>query len=806
MLRNYLKLAWRNMGKHKADTTINLVGLCVAFTCALLLFLSVYYEFSYDRFHKNAADIYHLYFKVNKPDRVDIVNAMPAPLMPSLKRIYPEIKYGTRYINGDGVVSYNDKKLSKDVKFTDPDFFKMFSFHFLKGNASTALNDLNSVVLKESSAKAIFGNEDPMGKTIQLQTADIRKPFLITGVVEDYPGNSSITYDLVVRFENNDSYARNSDKWDSWNHDVYVQLQPNITPENFIKRTPPFIAQNFKKQIEDFKKGGIQSNKNKHIISLGLQPLLDVHTDTSVLAEGSAISKKYLYLLLTIGFLIILIACINFINLSIGRSFTRSHEIGLRKTLGAQKFQLIGQFWSEAFVVCLLALIVSSVLCYIVLPSYKLLFGMSINKAVLLSPSIWISVFFVFVLITAIAGGYPAWLMSRFNVVQILKGKISVARSGKLRNGLIVVQFSIAILLMICTLISWQQINYLREQPLGYNRHQVISIPVEGEVAPAVVLQRIKDKASAYPPIESISGIYDNLGRALDGSSRRSQMGFNYKTKSIQTAWMGVSYDFTKTLDIKLLDGRDFSKDFPTDSNGVIINEAMAAQIGEKNIIGTLLPIEDNQPPMPVIGVVKNFNFEPLKNKIQPLTLVMQKRFAINYVLVKVKPGNLKTSMDLLKNIWKEVNPGNDFKGSFLDENVQRQYTGEEKLGKIFMYGAVIAIVLSCMGLLAMVLLIVAQRLKEIGIRKVLGASVTSIVGLVTKDFLMLTLIAFVIAAPLSWYFMNMWLQDFAYRINIEWWVFAIACITAIAVAFITISFQAIRAALSNPVKSLRSE
>ncbi len=806
MLKNYLKVAWRNMGKHKGDAAINIAGLCVAFTCALLLFLSVYYEFSFDRFHKNAANIYHLYLKVYAPDGEDISNAMPAPLMPSLKQTYSEVKYGARSMNNEGVISYKEKKLGKDVKFTDPDFFKMFSFKFLEGDAAASLNGLNNVVLRESVAKAIFGKEEPMGKTIQLQTGDEPKLFTVTGIVEDYPQNSSITYDAVIRFENNENYQSTGTTWDHRNHDVYVQLKDGTNAATFEKRTAPLISQNFTEEIDELKKGGAHPGKDGSFVQLKLQPLTDVHTNTDIVVEGNSISKKYLYLLLTIGILIILIACINFINLSIGRSFTRSHEIGLRKTLGAQKFELIRQFWSEAFLVCLLALIVSGILSYLTLPYYKQLFGMNIQEEILFFPLTWLSIFIVFFLVTAVAGGYPAWRMSRFHIIEILKGKVSIRGSQRLRNGLIVVQFSIVILLLICTLVSWQQINYLQTKPLGFNRSQVISIPVEGDVNPNTVLERMRAKLASYPNVESISGIYNNLGYGLDGSLRKSAKGFNYKEKVIHSVWMGVSYDFIKTLNIKLLAGRDFSKELATDSNGLVINEAMAAQLGEKNVIGTLLSVDDSLKPRPVIGVVKNFNFESLHNKVEPLTLVMEKGFDINYILVKVKPGNLPQSMQLLKNIWKEVNAGNDFKGSFLDDNIERQYRSDEKLGKIFMYGTVIAIVLSCMGLLAMVLLIVTQRVKEIGIRKVLGASVFGIVSLVSKDFLLLTIVAFIIAAPVAWYFMNKWLQDFAYRINIEWWVFVVAGLLSVTIVLAVISFQAIKAAIANPVKSLRTE
>jgi putative ABC transport system permease protein len=638
MIQNYLKLAWRNLWKHKTDAAINFLGLCLAFACALLLFLSVYYEFSFDKFHKNARNIYHVYFANSTPKEVRTNAAMPVPLAPALLRAYPEIKYAVRYINSSGVVRYKGKKLNESLKLTDPDFFRMFSFPFAKGNTATALNGLNNVVLRESTAKAIFDQEDPMGKLIEIQVDGEWKPFTVTGVTEDLPDNSSIAYDAVIRFEQDGEYASNTSRWDNWNHDVYLQLQDGVKASDLEKKTASLISANFQEDIDHLKRDGALPFPDGSYMQLHLQPLSDIHTDTKISAEGGAISRSYLYLLLTVGCLILLIACINFINLSIGRAFTRTHEIGLRKTLGARPYQLIGQLWSEAFLICLFAFLAGAGLCYWLLPQYQQLFGMNIHRALLHDPLVWISVLVAFLFITLIAGGYPAWLMSRLNVIRILKGKVSIGRSGRLRNGLIVVQFSIAILLIIATLVAWQQIGYLRSRPLGYNRNQVVSIPVEGEMDRTSMVEIMRTKLSAYPAIESVSGIYNNFGRGLDHSSRHSVMGFDYENRNISTVWMGISYDFVKTLDLSMAAGRDFSKDFPTDSNGIVINEAMAEQIGEKNPLGVLLPVREDLPPKKVIGVVKNFNFESLRDKIEPISLVF--RIALSHQLY---PGEDKT-------------------------------------------------------------------------------------------------------------------------------------------------------------------
>jgi putative ABC transport system permease protein len=806
MLKNYFKLAWRNLIKHKADSFINIVGLCVAFTCGLLLFLSVYFEFSFDTFHKNADNIYKVYHNVSRPKEVQTGTSVPVPLTPVLKQSIPEIKYAARYINSGAVIRYKEKKLSTNLKYTDADFFRMFSFPIVKGGEATALEGLNNVVIREGYAKTIFGDEEPVGKTIEMQIDGQWQPFMVSAIAADYPDNSSIRYDLVVRFENQPEYKATMDRWDSFNHELYVQLQDGVSSSVFEKKIRPLISKALARDIEDLKRDGAQAFSDGSYIQFKALPLLQMHTTSHISSEDGSINKSYLYLLLMIGCLILVIACINFINLSIGRSFTRTHEIGLRKTLGAKRFQLIGQFWSEAFLICFFALGVSLALCQWLLPKYRQLFAMNITEDILTSPAIWLAVATAFLVITLIAGGYPAWLVSRFNIIHILKGKISIKRSQKLRNSLIVVQFSIAILLMICTIIAWQQISYMKTKPLGYNKSQVISIPIEGEINPVTALEMMRTMLASHTSVASVSGIYDNLGRGLDGSQRRSVMGFNYKNRGISTVWMGASYDFVKTLDLQLVAGRDFSRQMLTDSNAVLINEAMAEELGEKNIVGISIPVWENAPPKQVIGVVKNFNFESLHGKIQPLSLALESRFPPNYILVKVKPDDLSASMKLLKDTWLQVAPGTQFNGSFLDENVDRQYRREEKLGQIFIYGAIVAIVLSCMGLLAMVMLIIAQRIREIGIRKVLGASAANIVGIISKEFVLLVLLSFVIAAPLAWMFMNNWLHDFAYRISINWWVFVISATAAVLIALITICLQALRAAWMNPVKTLKAE
>jgi ABC-type antimicrobial peptide transport system permease subunit len=804
VIKHYFKIAWRNLWKRRTDTLINLSGFCVAFTCALLLLLSVGYEFSYDKFHANADNIYHLRLMTQRTNGTETSNAMPSPLMPALKNTYPEIAHATRLISTGAKVKYRDKEIFQDLRLADSDFFSMFSFPIVHGNTSSPLNNLNAAVISKGAAKAIFGGEDPIGKAIEMQLDNEWKPYFITAVTEDLPANSSITYDIVARFESHPFYPKVSDKWNSRFHDVFIQLKKEASVASFEKGLPAFINQHFADDIMRLKRDGVHPASDGSWVKIVPDPLLSVHTDPES-GMSDTINRNYLYLLSVVAVLIVAIACINFVNLTIGRSLTRSKEVGLRKTLGALKGFIILQFWVETMIICFIAFSISCLMAWLLLPQYKLLFDMHVRREILQSPAVWVCIAVVAVVITLTAGGYPAWQMARLKVVEVLRGHKAGTGANSMRNGLIAFQFTITILLVSCTLISWQQLYFLRTMPLGYNTSQVISVPVAGGMDGTKTLQLMRNELSSNPSVENISGIYDNLGKGTDGSSRSSVMSFDYKGREIKSNWMGVSYDFVKTIGLELLTGRDFSPAFTTDSSAVVINEEMAKEIGEKQIIGARLPV-DSAKPLTVIGVVKKFNFKSLRTKVQPLTLVLDKNFAINYILVKLKPGIPAASMALMKDVWKKVAGSNPFQASFLDDNINRQYHREEKLTQVFSTGAVVAIALSVIGLLAMVILVVSQRTKEIGIRRVFGASVIGIVQLIARDFLWLVLLGAVIATPIAWYTMSKWLENFAYRIDIGWYIFLAAGLLSIVVALLTISMQAVKAAMANPVKSLRTE
>ncbi|WP_421829465.1 ABC transporter permease [Larkinella sp.] len=806
MLLNYTKIALRNLWKHKTFALVNVIGMSVAFASCLLLFLAAWSHLTFDNFHANGKELFMVYEQSGPTNKSA---TMPAPLAPSLrKELLPEIAHITRVVDGGGAVRYGDQEFDKSVRFVDPDFFEMFSFPMQKGNSLTVLNSLSNIVISEKTAQSIFGSTDPVGKTLSLRLNETWKPFVVSGVVADAPTNSSLKFDLLVRFEAYPEYQQNKDVWDNRFHSVFVQIDPKISEATFEQRLRPFVTKYLANSILNLKRDGGQPDENGDLTSLRLLPMTDMHFDTEVGGgNGSPVKRSYPILLLVVAGFIVLIACINFINLSTARSMTRSREVGMRKVLGALKQQLVFQFWGEAFILCLISLILGGLLATALVAELNSILRTKASLSSLADPTVIVSMLTAFLVITFVAGGYPALFVTRLNTIQILKGKVSLGKTGAVRNTLLIVQFAIATFLMACTLIAWQQVNFLRTMPLGFNENQVISIPVGSSVNGRQALNLFRDKLAQQPRVLSVTGAYKNFGRGLDGSTVTSIVGFDHKNRTIRSHWQPVDYDYLKTLDIKLQAGRDFSRQYPTDTiTSVIINETMAKELGEKNPVGTLLNVSDGEPPLVVIGVVKDYHHESLKKTVQPNTLLMSHDWPIGYVLVKIAPDNVPATMAVLKKAWEEVAPKSEFEGSFVDENTDRQYQSEEQMAKLFITAAGVAIVLSCMGLFAIAIMIMAQRIKEIGVRKVLGASVASIVILLSKDFLKLVLIGIVIASPLAWWLMSQWLQEYAFKIELAWWMFAVAGLLAILIAFATVSFQSIKAALTNPVSSLRSE
>lgn len=804
MLKNYLKIAWRNLKKHKAYTAINLFGLIVAFSSSILLFLTAYFDLSFDGFHTNGKNIYRALNQVQTADGVRYGAAMAYPLAPALKKEFSEVKYAARLKYGSGTIRYNGKDYNKSIRTTDPDFLKMFSFPMIAGNAASALNDLSNIVISQNLAKTIFGAEDPMNKILQLKLNNVWTNFIVTGIISDFPDNSSIQYDGFIRIENSGDYADNKNEWNNQQHSVFIQLADNISHLQFEKRIQSFLAKNNPPNPEDIKKANLRPDKNGNYATLLLTPLKDVKFFDE--STGS-VKKAYVYTLFLLAFFIMLIASINFVNLSIARSFTRAKEVGVRKSIGANKRQMFLQIWGESLLICAIAFIIGLLITYLLLPSYRTLFNTLLPFSFIMQPVTILFMLGCFFLVSLVSGGYPALVMSGFNTIEILKGKLTLKKRGGLRNGLIVVQFSIAILLICSTIIVLQQLNYLRSMPLGFDKQQVISVPISNSIEGGLFIQKMRNQFVMDPNVVAVCGTNVNIGNGLDNSNSRQSYGFNYADKIVQCDWLYVDYDYLKTLNIKLIAGRDFDRNYVTDSTAsVIVNETMAKQMGDKEVIGKFLWPDTSQPKLQVVGIIPDFHLYSLHDKIDALTLQIGKSNAMAYALLRIKPGNMISMMDRVKKFWKTELPDKEFKGSFLDENTDRWFKKEQHLSTIYSIAAAISIIISCMGLFAIALLMIEQRIKEIGVRKSLGASVQSIVKMLSTDFIKLVLISIVIASPIAWYAMNNWLKDFAYHINIQWWVFAVTGLLAIIIALLTVSYQSIRAALMNPVKSLRSE
>lgn len=805
MLKSYVTIALRTLWRNKGYAAINSIGLSVAFCICTFLFLTAYFQLSFNSFHQDQKRIFQTYFFKNAPEKIERMGNMPLPLTPALKAEYEDVEGAARVMEmRKSTIEYKGKFVEKDVTLTDPDFFQIFSFPLIKGNSKTVLMDLRSIVITKTMAQILFGKEDPMGKVLQIGGEGNQKGYIVSGVSTDVPENSSIRFDALIRVENLPNYQATQNQWDAFSHKAFVKLAPHVDQKTFENRLKPFAQKYLTAEIESLKNRGAKPDKNGDIFAIRLQNLSKVHFDTDI-SSGPPIAM--VYAIIGIGLFILFIACINFVNLSIARSFTRAREVGVRKTLGALKGQLFVQIWGESTLLCFIGFVVGLLLTYVLLPEFNAAFGAKFTISYMLQPQVIALLFGLFVLVTLVAGGYPALQMAAFHPVEVLKGKISLKRPGVLRNSLIVAQFAMSALLACCSVIAFQQVNYMRQKPLGFEKEQVISIPVGSKANGRQVLQRMRNKLASDPAIVSITGTGVNLGRGKDGTNSRSVIGFNYKGKEVASDWLLVDYDYIKTLQIPLLGGREFDPAYPSDSlDRVVITQSMADMIGEKEPVGKFFQTDTAGAKIQIIGVVPDFHLYSLANEIKPITMHLSHSEPIHYIFVRVAPASLSASMDKMKEVWKEVAPGTEFIGSFLDENIEAWYRDVERLFQIFGLASFVAILLSCSGLFAVALLVIEQRTKEIGIRKVLGASIPAIIFVLSKDFIKLVLIALAIAIPLAWFFMQQWLNEYPYQIEISIWIFIGVGIAATLIALLTVGYQSIKAALANPVKALRSE
>ena len=804
MFKNYLKIAWRNLWKDKTFTTINIIGLSVAFGVAILLSMDSLYELSYDKFHVNSNQLFQTYITWQTPKGNEVGTSQPTPFAETLQTEVPGVDKITRYLETEALTLYNEKEINIDAIWVDEDFFSMFTFPLVQGDKDNPLQDISSAVITETTASKLFGKQNPIGKTINILIKGKQEPFTIGAVSTDNPEASSLQYDIAIRFEKNAEYQETKERWSAQYHEVFLQLQNGVSPKEFEKSSRAFTNLHYKGAAERLKRDGAQPNTNGNFLQLGLLPITDVHFAS--FKEGYAkISRSATYLVLGVAFLILFIACVNFINMSIARSSQRLREIGMRKTLGAEKKQLFFQFWSESFYMFIVATVVGIILSILLLDNFQTIFRTKASFEILLSPRVLLSTMVLVFVITLIVGGYPALLLSKLGTIQSLKGKLETSGKNRLRDALMVVQFGITILLISGTLILWEQVDYMRNKDLGYDKELVLSFPLDGKRNSYDAVQLLREELKGNPDILGVTAADNNLGRGKDGSQFTSAWGFDYKGKSVKTNSLVVDYDYIETLGLDLVQGRGFDADRENDIQSVIINESMVKELGDDNPLTARLPISDSLG-FSVIGVVKDYNFQDISKPIEPLTFFLDRKAGLYYAYVKVAPINMSRSFAAVEAAYKKIEPNAEFLASFLDENVDRTFKREKTMATLISSSSIIAIALSSIGLFAMSLLIVTQRTKEIGIRKVIGASVASIAYVLTKDFLKLVLFAFLIASPIAWLLAKDWLQNYAYHIDLSWSVFVISGLLALVIAVLTISIRTIRAAMQNPVKSLRSE
>lgn len=808
MFKHYFKIAVRNLTKQKGLTLINILGLSIGLACfVLFLFYSVN-EFNFDRFHKNSNNIYRVYLWIEAMHGNEAGGGtyLPMPLGPAMKRDLPDVENYVRLREGWGesFIKADNKVSRMNVTFADPQIFSVFSFKLKSGDANNALKDPHNIVLTEKAAEQLFGKTNPLGKTIEIKNDEKFEPFVVSAIAENLPANSTITFDILGSFPYFESTQSGSkDNWNSSGFPTFVQLRPGSKLPEKAGLLAAFHKKYYPDEEAESRKGGW---KGKGPVAwYGLQPLLSMHTSTKIYGGSvEPVNPKNIWILLSIAMCVLLIACINFTTLAIGRSAGRAKEVGIRKVVGSRKKDLIFQFLTEALLLTVISTGLGLLFAKLLLPWFNQLSGRELNFSFEYYPEmIWL-IMGLMLFVGLVAGSYPSLVLSRFNPIEVLKRKMKVGGSNFFTKSLVTFQFILSAGLIISTLIIMKQLNFMRSKNPGFDKENVIVIDAEGTDSKQVY-PLFKQQVLKVPNIKGIAGSELGLGEGTGWS----RSGFEYQGKHKDVYEYFIDPDYIPLMGMKLIAGRNFDPGIASDTvTSVIVNEAIVKDFGWTNetAVGQLLPGYLDMSTPVVIGVVKNFNFRPFSEAVLPQLFHQFSSHRPFKFFVRIREGNPSKALASLQTAWKKIVPDLPFKYSFLDEDLNRFYHSESRWSSIVGWAGGISIFLACLGLLGLAALAAVNRTKEIGIRKVLGASLSGIVGLISKDFLKLVFLAILIAAPLAWYVMHEWLKDFAYRISIGWQVFLITGVLALLIAFITISSQAIRAALSNPVKSLRTE
>jgi putative ABC transport system permease protein len=807
MIGSYAKIALRNLVRHRLYSAINLGGLAVGLACAILIMLFVQNELSYDGFHRNAGAIFRVLTESKKPTGPPEFNAFtPMPLAPALCAEYPEIIHAARFSTSGTIITAGEKSFSESVMYTDPDVFSMFDVEFIRGNPATALKDPSEIVLTEPMAAKYFGSTDVIGRTLRVQSRKTDEPFTVAGVVKAMPPNSSLQFDFLANISKHSRYAAGHDRWTYTNGSSFIQLASGIPVADLQKQMPAFVGRHFADMLKVSRAEGELSNE-PDAFRVELQPLRMVHLDSRVsVSPEERGNPAYALILAGIGLFVLVIACINFTTLAIARSSSRGKEVGMRKVLGAFRTQLVRQFLGETLLSGLISLLIGIVLAELALPTFNQLAEKQLSFGAASGWFLPAGLAALLLVAVCAAGLYPALHISRHAPAEILKGKSRPGGKNFATRALVVLQFSLLIFLIAGTVALSRQLSLLMTNDLGYNGSQVVVLSTHAGERPGAaedLVERLRGAARGNRDIVSISGTSGAFTQGYDVNA------FPYRGKRKETFVYRVDEEYLGTLGIRLKDGRNFIKGNAGDiAHGMIVNEAFLREFGWTGSgLGRTLETDNSQfNGYEVIGVTRDFHFSSLREEVRPAMMFENPAWPLDNILVRISPVNMSATVEYLRGVWKEIAPGKPFDFSYLDDDVQKQYQIEMKWGKIVAYASVLAVALACMGLFGLVTLSVGNRTKEIGIRKVLGASAGSVVGLVSRDFLRLVLIANVVAWPAAYIALGSWLENYASRIPLDAGLFFLAGGLALGVAVLTISVQVIRAAMSNPVESLRYE
>jgi putative ABC transport system permease protein len=806
MTYNYLKIAIRNILKYKAHSFIKIFGLSIGIAACIFIYLFVVDELSYDKFHQNGDQLFRfvqVQFNKGSGKETGLQQYIPAPVGPELIQSIPQVKHQTRFVNGSGVVRYKENIFRETLAMADSPFFEMFTFPLIVGDPKSALSDNHNIVLSRSHAEKYFGEENPIGKTLTIAYGNTKKDYIVKGVAEDVPPNSSIQFNILIPIDNLPIVSNNPEilaDWSRWYCPLFVQLQPKVTSEQIAGRLDQFCRQYYSSMIQR------HVDEGHDPFTFGLQKVEDMHLDTRV-AGTAGLSTSYL--LSAIALAILLIACVNFMNISIGSSSVRSMEVGVRKVLGAGRRQLMSQFWGEALLISLFAIMLGLALTELLIPKFNALSGKQLSIITLFQSTHWAALFGIVVFTGIFAGSYPAMVMSAFRPVDIMKGNLKVEGGTRLTKGLVVLQFALSVILGISAVILGKQVSFMMNRNPGYvSEGLVVILTQENEQLESERLYlRFRNEVISHSHIQGLTASNREFGLFLPGASMKlGESKINYRFNRVDP-------DFLSTMQFNLVQGRDFSSDLATDRDALIVNRRFTEMLGSDFEMGK--PLGDISRGFPynrrIIGVIEDCHFESLRNEIEPLILYVgegtaPRRNRFSRIIVRIETGQLRDTMKFMENAWEKIQPDKPFITYFQDDALRSLYDQEKRWSAIIRYASLLSILLACLGIFGLTSITLSRRIKEIGIRKVLGASAGQIIYLATREFVFLISIANVIAWPVVFVVMKRVLQNYPYRIDIAIHYFVLAWIASLLIAVLTIIYVSAKAALQNPVESLRYE